>query len=181
MLNLKWGVRDEPRSGRSMPEMIEKIHKVVLEDRQIKLREIAETRHIKLGTDLCICKLKRAEAATARYKLNYIFVSHTETNRTMIHMCDVCTMRAYWAFIHAWMLASAFYTANRADTCPHCTHTEHCLALMDQQPMDRVVHYTEADCAMLSDLHACPHLHSMLRWGCHTGACCASLFQVLSE
>ncbi len=66
-----------------------------------------------------------------------------------------------------------------ANTCPHCTHTEHCLALMDRQPIDRTAHCAEAYCAAPCDLHACSHLQSMLRWGCLSTAWCASLFSAL--
>ncbi len=51
--------------------------------------------------------------------------------------------------------------------CPHCSHTEHCLALMDRQPMDQDAPSAEAVCIMPHDLHACPHLRS------------ASLFPIL--
>lgn len=44
---------DEPRSGRSAkvttPEMIQKIHKIVLEDRRVKVTEIDET--VKMSTE----------------------------------------------------------------------------------------------------------------------------------
>ncbi len=38
--------------------------------------------------------------------------------------------------------------------------TECCLALMDQQPMNRVAHCAEADRATPHNLYACPHLRS---------------------
>ncbi len=62
------------------------------------------------------------------------------------------------------------------NTCPHCAHTECCLALMDQQPTDRATHCSEVDCIALCDLHACPHWRSVLPWGCLSAAHCASLF-----
>ncbi len=54
--------------------------------------------------------------------------------------------------------------------------TECCLALMDQQPMDRVMRRAEVDCVVLHNLCACSHLRSVPHIGCLSLVCCTSVF-----
>ncbi len=56
---------------------------------------------------------------------------------------------------------------------------EHCHALTDWQPMDRVVHRAEADRATPHNLRACLHLRITSSIGCLSTVRCASVFPAL--
>ncbi len=83
-------------------------------------------------------------------------------------ICAMCVRCApIGRHIHAWMLASTVYTANKGRYISTLWTYQVCLALMKQQPMDRATQCAEADCTAPCNLHACSHL------------CSASLFTAL--
>ncbi len=59
--------------------------------------------------------------------------------------------------------------------CAEANYTPIQLALMDRQPMDRVAHRAEADCATPHNLRTCPHLRSAPCSGCFSVVRCASV------
>ncbi len=109
--------------------------------------------YVKPGTHLRRGKSRCDEAVTvhAQCKLNYIFASRAETNCALVHMRDVCMMRAYYRLE---CLPRLFTLQMRSNTCPHSACTERCLALMNRQLMDQATHHAEADRFMPCNLHA---------------------------
>ncbi len=83
---------------------------------------------------------------------------------------------ARWA-VQIWQYIYCFVRWGKLGTDPdvRCC-TKRCLALMDRQPIDRVVHCAEADCATPHNSRACLHLCSMPCIDCLSAVRCASVF-----